>query len=249
MLLLLHGALGSAAQFDAFRPHFLPETPVFALNLPGHGGLPTDAPYTMERFAGAVLAFLEEKNEAQADLFGYSMGGYVALWLAWKHPERVRRVATLNTKLDWSPEVAARMSAMFDTEKIEAKVPQFAQALAQAHAPADWKAVAQRTADFLRDLGDGKGLPPEAFAQIACPVAVLRGELDNTVGAEESQRVADLLPQGFYREIPGSRHAIEQVDVAAVVRELGWEATKLPGSFIPSTRDREVGLREVELQL
>ncbi len=220
MLLFLHGALGSAAQFDAFRSHFSPKTPVFALNLPGHGGLPTDAPYSIERFAEAVLAFLAEKNEAQADLFGYSMGGYVALWLAWKYPDRVRCVATLNSKLDWSPEVATRMSGMFDTEKIEAKAPQLAAALTLAHAPADWKLVAQRTADFLHDLGNGMGLPPEAFAQIACPVAVLRGELDNTVSAEESQHVADLLPQGFYREIPGSRHAIEQVDVAAVVREL-----------------------------
>jgi pimeloyl-ACP methyl ester carboxylesterase len=220
-MLFLHGALGSAAQFEMLRPHFPPETPVFALNLPGHGGLPTDAPYSMEGFAEAVLAFLDEKNEARAEFFGYSMGGYVALWLAWQHPGRVSRVVTLNTKFDWSPDTAARMSAMFDTEKIEAKVPQFAQALAQAHAPADWKQVARLTADFLRDLGEGKGLPPEAFGQIACPVTILRGELDNTVSAEESQRVADLLPQGAYREIPGGRHALEQVDAAAVVGALG----------------------------
>jgi len=220
-MLFLHGALGSAAQFETLRPHFPPETSVLALNLPGHGGLPTDAPYSIERFAEAVLTFLAEKNEAQADLFGYSMGGYLALWLAWQHPDRVRRVITLNTKLDWSPDTAARMSAMFDTEKIEAKVPQFAQVLAQAHAPADWKQVARLTADFLRDLGDGKSLPPEAFEQITCPVTILRGELDNTVSAEESQRVADLLPQGTYREIPGGRHALEQMDAAAVVKMVG----------------------------
>lgn len=220
-MLFLHGALGSAAQFETLRPHFPPETPIFVLNLPGHGGLPTDAPYSIERFAEAVLAFLAEKNETQADIFGYSMGGYVALWLAWKHPERVRGVVTLNTKLDWSPDTAARMSAMFDTEKIEAKVPQFAQALAQAHAPADWKQVARLTADFLRDLGDGKGLPPEAFEQIACPVTILRGELDNTVSADESQRVANLLPQGTYQEIPGGRHALEQVDAAIVATLVG----------------------------
>lgn len=219
-MVFLHGALGSAAQFEVLRPYFSPEIPVFALNLPGHGGLPTDAPYSMERFAEAVLTFLDEKNMAQTDLFGYSMGGYLALWLAWKNPDRVRRVVTLNTKLDWSPDTAARMNAMFDTEKIEAKVPQFAQALAQAHAPADWKQVARLTADFLRDLGDGKGLPPEAFQQITCPVTILRGELDSTVSAEESQRAAGLLPHGNYREIPGGRHALEQMDAEVVCEQV-----------------------------
>ena len=219
-MLFLHGALGSASQFDLLRPHLGTETPFYALNLPGHGGLPLDAPYSMEHFADAVLAFLEKEQIAQADIFGYSMGGYVALWLAWHYPGRVRRVMTLNTKLDWSPETAARMSGMFDPEKIELKVPQFAQVLAQTHAPADWKEVAHGTADFLKSLGDGAGLPPEAFVGISCPVAILRGAFDNTVTEEECRSAADRVPNSFYREIPESKHAIEQVDVAALAREI-----------------------------
>ena len=73
------------------------------------------------------------------------MGGYVALGLAAEHPNRIKKVVTLGTKIDWSPEVAASMSRMFDPEKIQAKVPAFANLLAQAHAPADWKKVCQYT--------------------------------------------------------------------------------------------------------
>ncbi len=216
-MLCLHGALGTAAQFDSLRPYFPDGFGLLTPNLPGHGGLPLDRPYTLPDFAEAVLATLEQAQIVQTDIFGYSMGGYVALWLAWKYPERVGRVVTLNTKLDWSPETAARMGGLFDPEKIALKAPQLAEALARAHAPADWRQVALYSADFVRALGAGQGLPPEAFAQIACPVLVLRGELDTTVTAEESRQVAEWLPDGRYGEIAGGRHALEQVDAGAVV--------------------------------
>lgn len=219
MLLLLHGALGSASQLHPLSA-CLTDRAHAALDLPGHGGLPILAPFSMELFAAAVLEFLDQEDVAEADIFGYSMGGYVALWLAWKHPERVRSVVTLNTKLDWAPEIATRMSGMFDPEKIEAKVPVFAQALAQAHAPSDWKEVARYTAAFLHDLGNGLGLLPEAYAQITCPVILLRGELDHTISAEESQQVAAQIPNGTYQEIAGGKHPIEQVDMLKIVEAI-----------------------------
>ena len=219
MLLLLHGALGSARQLHPLSTHVSDRSPA-ALDLPGHGGLPILEPFSMELFADAALHFLDRENIQQADIFGYSMGGYVALWLAWKYQERVRSVVTLNTKLDWTPDTATRMTAMFDPEKIEAKVPAFAEALAQAHAPTDWKQVARYTAQLLHDLGNGLGLPTEAYGQITCPVTILRGEFDHTVSAEESQQVAALIPHATYHEIPGGKHAIEQVDVEAIVRKI-----------------------------
>jgi len=219
MLLLLHGALGSASQLQPLSSQ-LSERSHASLDLPGHGGLPILAPFSMELFAEGVLHFLDQEDIPQADIFGYSMGGYVALWLAWKHPERVRSVVTLNTKLDWTPDVATRMSGMFDPEKIEAKVPAFAEALAQAHAPTDWKQVARYTAHFLHDLGNGLGLPTEAYAQITCPVTILRGEFDHTVSTEESQQTAAMIPNAVYKEIPGGKHAIEQVDTAAIVQTI-----------------------------
>jgi pimeloyl-ACP methyl ester carboxylesterase len=211
-ILLLHGALGSAAQFDVLRTHLPSDRPVFALNFPGHGGEPTDAPFSMKGFSDFVLQFLEKENLAQADIFGYSMGGYVALYLASKNPGRVRRIFTLGTKLDWSPETAAGMSRMFNPEKIEAKVPQFAETLAKTHAPLDWKEVCRNTSAFLADLGDGKGIPPEAFGQIACPVTIGLGDSDNVVTQEESRAVAEILPNGRFEILAGCKHPIEQTD-------------------------------------
>ncbi len=219
-LLLLHGALGSAAQFEPLISRLSAGRPVFAPDFPGHGGLPTGEPFSMQRFSDFVLAFLEKEHIARADIFGYSMGGYVALFLAAQHPERVRRVFTLGTKFDWSPDIAARETGMLNPEKIETKVPAFARALAARHAPADWKTVLHQTADLMRDLGDGHGLRPESFAQIVCPVTIGLGELDNMVTPEESRAAAGALPDGRFEILPGCKHPIEQVDVVLLAERL-----------------------------
>ena len=209
-ILLLHGALGTAAQFNNLLPLFPSEQAVFAVTFPGHGDNPASGPYSMSSFADAVLAFMDKANIARADIFGYSMGGYIALYLAAQHPERIRRVVTYGTKLDWTPAVAADMNRMFDPEKIEAKVPQFAQALNAAHA--DWKAVCRHTAAFLQDLGDGKGIPEAAFAKIACHISIGRGSADHVVSEAESRKVAEAIPHGKYVELPEQKHQLELVD-------------------------------------
>jgi len=215
-LLLLHGALGSAAQFDRLR-HKLPAAwPVFAPDFPGHDGLPADFPFSMDRFADSVLAFLDKNSLAQAHIFGYSMGGYVAFRLAWQYPERVRSIVTLGTKLAWDPETAARETALLNPEKIAAKVPAFAQVLAERYAPADWREVVRRTAGLLHDLGNGGALGEDAFRAIACPVLIGLGELDNMVTQEESRQVAEWLPHGRFEVLAGVKHPFEQVDASTL---------------------------------
>ncbi|MFN0034051.1 MAG: alpha/beta fold hydrolase [Saprospiraceae bacterium] len=219
MQIFLHGALGSAAQFDALLAQMPDKNrPIHALNFPGHGGAANHEPFSMQIFARAVLNFLEEKNAEQADIFGYSMGGYIGLWLAWQHPERVRSLTTFGTKLDWSPETSASMSRMFDPEKIEAKAPALAESLAKTHGPENWKPLCHHTAAFLHDLGNGLGLPPEAFGQIRCPVTIGWGDLDNVVTEAESRRAAEAIPNGRFEILPGAKHLIEQVAAEQLAR-------------------------------
>lgn len=211
----LHGALGTAAQFDALLA--LPDAPPLTpINFPGHAGVPCDVPFSNAVFADAVFDQMEKMGAAQTDLFGYSMGGYVALWMAWKYPEKIRKVVTLNTKLDWTPETAARMTGMFDTEKITAKAPQMAEAFARAHAPGDWLEVAQKTARFLLELGNGAAIPEEGFSAITCPVTILRGDNDSVVTEGECRQVAGWIPSCSYAEVPNSKHPMELVDIQAL---------------------------------
>lgn len=222
-LILLHGALGSAAQLSELQANLPVVRAVFALNFPGHGGIVSESPFTMELFGRAVLDFMETQKIAKADIFGYSMGGYVALWLAWKYPERVRQVTTLGTKLAWSPETASGMARMFDAEKIALKVPHFAQQLANLHAPLDWKVLCRKTADFLQSLGAGRGIPQGAYATIQCPVRIGWGDADQVVSLEECQNVVDWLPNGHLLILPGVPHGLEQADVREIAKYVSDE--------------------------
>ena len=220
-LILLHGALGSAAQFEALKPLLPTGLPVYTPDFPGHGGTPADAPFSMARFTDFLIDLMDQEGLAQADVFGYSMGGYVALHAAGRFPDKIKRIYTLGTKFDWSPETAARETGMLNPEKIEAKVPAFARSLEVRHAPADWKQVLLRTADMMTDLGAGTGrLSPETLATVRCPVVVGLGEHDNMVSEAESRAAAEMLPAGRFDILAGCKHPIEQVDVVLLAARL-----------------------------
>ena len=88
LLLLLHGFGGSAWNFSELLP-LLGARRVLIPDLPGHGGsaaLPA-AP-TLAAYADAVAACVDEP----VDVFGHSMGGVVALRLAERRPDLVRRL-------------------------------------------------------------------------------------------------------------------------------------------------------------
>ncbi|MFN0214734.1 MAG: alpha/beta fold hydrolase [Saprospiraceae bacterium] len=218
MNIFLHGALGSAAQMKVLQAQMPENQQNFALDFPGHGGAPNSEPFSMGLFSNSILRFMDEKNIAQTNIFGYSMGGYVALWFAWKHSDRVQTVTTYGTKLDWTPEVAAGMSRMFDPEKIETKAPQLAESLSKAHGTEHWKPLCHKTANFLQDLGNGLGLPSYAYGEIQCPVTIGWGELDHVVTEAESRQVAEAIPGARFEILAGGKHLIEQVEPANLAR-------------------------------
>ncbi|WP_249379678.1 alpha/beta fold hydrolase [Actinotalea sp. K2] len=93
-LLLLHGGLFDIdQQFGALLPHLSRDRKVLAVDLQGHGRTnDVDRPLTAEGLASDVIGLLEHLDLAQVDVFGFSVGGAVALRLAIDHPELVRRL-------------------------------------------------------------------------------------------------------------------------------------------------------------
>lgn len=220
-LLLLHGALGAARQFDAIVPR-LGARPVLALDLPGHGARAgDDGAFTMDRFVDEVLAALDRHGLARARLFGYSMGGYVALLLAARHPARVASVTTLGTKLAWTPEAAARESRFLDPGAIAAKGPRFAEALAGRHGTERWGEVCRRTAALLAALGERPPLDDALYAALAVPVRLAVGDRDATVTLEETIGAYRAIPGAELAVLPGTEHAWEKVEDERVVALMG----------------------------
>jgi pimeloyl-ACP methyl ester carboxylesterase len=221
-LLLLHGALGAAAQFDALVPLLAGRQDAGRFDFEGHGAAPLRArAFAIEHFAENVTEYLDAHGLGAVDLFGYSMGGYVALYLARTQPARVRRVATLGTKLAWTPEVAAREVALLDPAQISARVPRFAAALAARHRAAGWEQVCAHTAALLAQLGARPALGADDFAAIAQPVRLGVGDRDTTVTLDETAAAYHALPQGELAVWPNTPHPWEKVALERAAREIG----------------------------
>lgn len=210
-VLLLHGALGAKDQLEPLRSLFGPKA--FSMNFSGHGGLPIHGTgYDMSLFTEDVIRFLDEQKLPVVNIFGYSMGGYVALKLAQLHPGRVNSIFTLGTKFDWTPASAEKEVKQLDPARIVEKVPRFAQGLEQRHAPQDWKKVLAKTAEMMLALGNGAALGLSDFQQVTHPVTIAVGSDDAMVTTEESVQVANALVNGRFESIPGFKHPIELVD-------------------------------------
>ena len=223
-LVLLHGALGAAAQLAPLLDRLAVDAPVLAPDLPGHGGRSAeDGPFSMQGFADDLRARLADAGFAHAAVFGYSMGGYVALHLAAVAPDVVRAVGTLGTKLAWTPAAAALETRQLDAATIRAKVPRFAALLADRHGEARWEGLLARTATLLRDLGDDPPVTPASLAAIACPVRLGVGDRDATVTLDETRDAVAALAHGELEVLPGTGHPFERAPldrVAFGVREL-----------------------------
>jgi pimeloyl-ACP methyl ester carboxylesterase len=214
-LLLLHGAIGAADQLQSLAASLGNRYKVYTLDFSGHGGKPfAESPFSMELFANDVLAFMAAEALETVSIFGYSMGGYVAMYLAKHHPDKIDRVVTLATKFHWDETIAANEVKMLNAEKIEQKVPAFAHALKERHAPTDWKEVLNKTAEMMLSLGKSNTLRLEDYASIAAPSLLLLGDRDKMVGMDETVSVYKALPNGQLCILPNTAHPIEQVDTA-----------------------------------
>lgn len=219
-LLLLHGALGSADQFTGLKTLLENDFNIITFNFEGHGGRPANRDYSIALFTENVLQILEEHHLKKIDIFGYSMGGYVALDLALKCPGKVNRIMTLGTKFHWTPEAAAKETRMLNPEKMEEKIPTFTAALREMHQPLDWKEVVTNTAEMMTGLGNGNRLETDDLTYIKHPVLIGLGSEDTMVTLEESERTAAYLPNGRLMEIEGFQHPLEKVDKAVLAEHI-----------------------------
>ena len=101
-LVLLHGGLFNIdLQFGAVLPALAENRQVIAVDFQGHGRTnDIDRPLATESLAADVVGLLDHLGLPQVDLFGFSVGGAVALRLAIEHPERVRRLVVSSITFD-----------------------------------------------------------------------------------------------------------------------------------------------------
>lgn len=97
-LILLHGGLGSSEMFGPILPALADQHRVILVDLQGHGRTADiDRPLDNALMADDIAALIQHLELDRPDVLGYSLGGGVALQLAAKHPESIRRLITVST--------------------------------------------------------------------------------------------------------------------------------------------------------
>jgi 3-oxoadipate enol-lactonase len=186
-------------------------------DLRGFGESDPGAPYSLADLADDVAALLDDLKIDRAVVGGVSMGGYVALAFAARHPRRLAGLLLADTKAapDSNEARAARDEAaeLIRTQGVAAYVdkqlPRLLSPGASARLREDVRAFCAQSAPAvlaglvaLRDRPDRGG----ELASIACPTLVVVGTDDGLTPPAEAETMATAIPKAVLVEIPAAGH-------------------------------------------
>ncbi|MBK7817632.1 MAG: alpha/beta fold hydrolase [Sphingobacteriaceae bacterium] len=213
-IILLHGALGAQDQLEPLENALSQlDYQVHSFSFSGHGKTAFQNEFGIVQFANELEKFISKHKLQQPSVFAYSMGGYVALYLASQKNSLLGNIITLGTKFGWTKETAQREIKQLDPKVILEKVPKYADALKQRHGD-DWELLLERTADMMVSLGNNNILNSDLFSKINNHVLVGLADKDSMVTAEETTIAIDQLYNSERYTLHDTKHPMETVDVA-----------------------------------
>lgn len=178
-LVMLHGGLETIA-FSLggnLLPALAKTRQVIAIEQQGHGHTADiDRPLDYGQMVEDTAALLRHLEIADADVFGYSMGGITALGLATRHPDLVRKLVIVSAPFNndgMRPENIAGMLSL--TPEALAGSPQESAYLRAAPNPGNWATLLAKMGPLQRDF---KGWPAEAIRAITAPTLFVFGDSD-----------------------------------------------------------------------
>lgn len=209
-VVLLHGSGSQAQDWQGVVPALARRYHVLVPDLPGHGKSgPTEGPLPVSGLADGLGALLDARSAGQpAILVGNSLGGWVALLYASRHPERVERVIGISSsgifallKVPLAPknrEEARRLVAAIRGPYLPAPSDEELDAVVRrvAAGPASRLVAGLKLEDFLDN---------EA-AEIRVPVELIWGEEDGVLPLDYGRRLASLLPDARLHPLPRCGH-------------------------------------------
>ena len=98
VVLLIHGITSSADAWEAVIPALAEEHTVIAPDLLDHGGSAKPrGDYSLGAYASGLRDVLSALGHPRATVVGHSMGGGIAMQVAYQFPERVERLALVSS--------------------------------------------------------------------------------------------------------------------------------------------------------
>ena len=99
-VILLHGGLGSGEMFGPVLPALTAQHEIILVDLQGHGRTAdVDRPLDVRTMADDIAALIDHLGLDRPDVVGYSLGGGVAWQVAFRHPDKIRRMVTASANI------------------------------------------------------------------------------------------------------------------------------------------------------
>jgi haloalkane dehalogenase len=233
-VLLIHGFPTSSHLWRNVMPHIARTRRVIAIDLPGFGNSakPLDASYSFNFHDRTLEAFLAKLRITKVNLVVHDLGGPIGMYWAVNHPEKVLRLALLNTlvypEFSWAVKafgLAIRMpvlkywltgpagiafSMRFGVERKQQLTP-------EVLSPYQTPFESREARDAMLKAGQRLGM--KGFRQIGAklknfkvPVRLIYGENDRILPdvAETMQRVKQDLPQAELSSLPNCGHFLQE---------------------------------------
>jgi pimeloyl-ACP methyl ester carboxylesterase len=212
-LVLIHGAGGNHLYWPA-EIRRLGDYRVYALDLPGHGKSGGRGQQTIEAYTESILTWLEAIGLFRAVFVGHSMGGAIALTLAYNHTEHVVGLGLFATgaRLRVSPLILENASNAVSFPAAVETITAYA-----FSSQADKRLVelaSKRMLETRPSVLHGDFLACDAFdlietvPEIDLPTLVLCGEDDQLTPLRFSQYLADQMSNTQLEVIPNAGHMV-----------------------------------------
>jgi pimeloyl-ACP methyl ester carboxylesterase len=202
-LVLLHGGLMTIdLNFGPLLEPLAAGRQVIAVELQGHGHTAdTDRPMTIEAMAGDVVALLDHLGIAEADLFGFSLGGLVAYAIAVGAPARIGKLIVASADAHRPP---GRESAPLGEDRLP--TPADFQAWRDAYEavapdPAHFDQFAARTSAMVHEFPAWT----DELRSLQAPTLLVFGDRDFSPLADVLE-LFELLPDAQLAVLPGTTH-------------------------------------------
>ncbi|MEL6347650.1 MAG: alpha/beta hydrolase [Myxococcota bacterium] len=232
-IVFLHGFLMDGDMFDPQVAVLSPSCRCIRIDSRASGRTVWDGqPFSLYDTVSDVVAVLDALEIDAAVVVGMSMGGYTALRLALRHPERLRGVVLIGTRHSADPEaVHGQYIEAREVWKAHGAVDQLAQGLMTAIiGPQDQNAALWDTwmpkwkqypgasyAAATNALLERDDLPDDAIRGITLPALVVHGVEDLGVPLASGEALAALLPgcETIVR-VAGASHSVNLTHPEAV---------------------------------
>jgi pimeloyl-ACP methyl ester carboxylesterase len=215
-VVLVHGLGGRAEDWEKLAPYlrkagyrvYLPDLPGF-----GQSEKPANFSYSVTDQAKVVVGFFDAVGLKQADLGGWSMGGWIVQLVAAKNPDRVSRLmlfdsAGLYVKPEWDTKLFTPISPA-EVEKLDKllmphppHLPDFVSRdilrVSREHA---W--IMHRSLDTMLQ---GRETTDALLPQLKMRVLIVWGEADQITPLSEGEKMHRLIPQSQMDVVAGCGH-------------------------------------------